>query len=125
MCAGLMIDYKKTLCTAHLKILAKKEKVYFSTMEIRGRYRHRDRNRSRNRYRKHCMIGRLCFDAGSAMMPKSIPIAIPIPIPTVSCVPSQRRECQTHAFQESSLYLVAAIGCSAFSVFSVVRFYSR
>ena len=27
MCAGLMIDYKKTLCTAHLKILAKTERI--------------------------------------------------------------------------------------------------
>jgi len=73
-----------------MKIAANKERIYFSTMENRGRYRHRDRNRSRNRYRKKCMIGRLSIDAGSAIMPKSIPIAIAIPMPIpIPIVPLQ------------------------------------
>jgi len=65
-------------------------------MEKRGRHRHRGRNRSRNRYRKQCIIGRLSIDAGSAVMPKSIPIAIaiaipmPIPIPIVPFLRSRR-----------------------------------
>jgi len=82
------------ICAPHLKILAKKERIYFSTKEKRGRHRDRDRNRSR--YRKLCIIGLLGIDAGSAMMPKSIPIAIAIPIPIVP--------------QEWSLSPVAAIG---------------
>jgi len=44
-----------------------------------SRYRHRDRNR--DRYRKQCRIEGRIVDAGSAMTPKSIPIAIAIPIP--------------------------------------------
>jgi hypothetical protein len=67
------------ICAAHLKVLAKKERIYFTTMEKRGRHRHRDHNR----YRESCIIGLLCIDAGSAMMPASIPIAIAIAIPIV------------------------------------------
>ena len=67
-----------------------KRKGFFSTMEKRGRHRGRNRNR------KQCMIGRLSIDAGSAIMPKSIPIAIaiaipmPIPIPIVPFLRSRR-----------------------------------
>jgi len=46
------------------------------------------------------MIGRLRADVGSAMLPKSIPVAIAIPI-----VPGMRppcEACQSHAFQEWS-----------------------
>jgi len=84
------------ICAPHLKILAKKERIYFSTKEKRGRHRDRDRNRSR--YRKPFIIGLLGIDAGSAMMPKSIRIAIAIAIP-IPIVP-----------QEWSLSPVAAIG---------------
>jgi len=58
-----------------------KRKGFFRTLEKRGRYRHRDRNCSR--YRKPFIIGRLNIDAGSAKIPKSIPVAIAIPIPIV------------------------------------------
>jgi len=46
------------------------------------------------------MIGRLCVDVGSAMMPKSIPIAIAIPIPIVPGIGPPCEACESHAFQE-------------------------
>ncbi|MBP1595710.1 MAG: hypothetical protein H6Q05_1087 [Acidobacteria bacterium] len=91
------------LCRSHENPCQKGKDFSAPRNDGRGRYRHRDRNRSRNRYRKQCMIRRLRVDAGSAMMPTSIPIAIAIPMPIAPCVRPPRRACQSHAFQEWSL----------------------
>ena len=95
---GLVED---ALCRSHENPCQKGKDFSAPRNDGRGRYRHRDR--SRNRYRKQCMIRRLRVDAGSAMMPTSIPIAIAIPMPIAPCVRPPRRACQSHAFQEWSL----------------------
>ena len=45
------------------------------------RHNSRHRDRDRNRYGKLCIVILLCINAGSAMMPASIPTAIAIPLP--------------------------------------------